>query len=58
MWVTAAVPGAHPVTVTGCAVLQFDGVNVSAEDTVALAPALLAGVTVTFAVGLLSRTTV
>ena len=46
-----ADPAATPVIVTDCVVLQLLCVKVSAPDTVAVAVALLAGVTVTVPVG-------
>ena len=46
-----ADPYATPVTVTVCVVFQLLCVKVRAPDTVALAVALLAGVTVTVPVG-------
>ena len=58
-WVIVDVPASTPVTVNDCAVSQLAGVNVrDAGDTVALAVEPLVGVTVTFAVGLESNTTV
>ena len=53
-----ALPSATPVTVTVFFSFQFDGVNSTAPDTVALSSSPLVGVTVTFAEGLLSSTTV
>ena len=57
-WLTVAVPAATPVTVIVFAPLQFAGVNSVAPETVALSESSLLGVTVTFAVGFESSTTV
>ena len=57
-WVMVAEPWDTPVTVTSLAESQSDGVNVTPPDTVAFPGTSLVGVTVTFAVGSESSTTV
>ena len=56
--VIAEVPASTPVTVNDCATFQFEVVNVSAPETVALVAVPLVAVTTTCAVGCVSSTAV
>ena len=57
-WLIVAVPAARPDTVNVCGVFQSVALNVTAPATVANVSSLLAGVTVTSAVGATANTTV